>query len=1855
MKRKLTQNVGRLFMTGLLFFMSVFVYGQTVLINPNAEGGFESGPTMAANGWTVVNTTTTNGPQWYTSAAPLTQGSYSFTPTGLNCAYISSDLGTSWSYQTPSTGGGSSNFYRDVTFPPGQTNISLSFRYNASGESTWDDIHVYLCPVTLTPVMNQPASTSTAPTWTGTGTPVYLGRYNLLPAGAGAIANLSIPASVAGNCSAASTMRLVFVWKNDTGGGTNPPAAIDDISLVCSSSTFPLAGGVFTIDNTLPTIGTNFASFTDAINAMNIAAGCGAFTGPITINVAAGQMFMENPPALTATGTSVNTITFQKAGAGANPVIMPSGTTGSNDAGFTIKGGDYITIDGIDVNASAVATVEYGYLVINSSATDGAQYNTIKNSTITLNNLLAYSFSSGIMVSNSSSYGAAVSPTSAAGANSYNKFYNLTISNAFNGIVLYGSTSSTALSTNNEIGTTVCTTRNSISNIGPGAGLTYYAGRGIYLYYQQTAKVFNTDISSVFGNQSTTYGIYGLTCYGNSELYNNRISNISVFGSTTTTSAAHGINYGMSTTGTNTVKIYNNTVANIYTSFTGTATTSRYANGITVGSASATGVYELDNNTVSIGAGLTPTYSNTCLNQGGSTAIYKYRGNIFANFSGAQGATAKHTCWTTSSATALGAATTVAANNDFFVMNDLGTSGAIAGTTSVNYFTLATTASSYTTPAGAVTSSISVDPVFVNENTNLEPQAVGTDQVAGFTPQAWVTSDVVCNTRASFSPNDLGAYAYNVVYCAGTPSSSTSVSTTPSACSGVPFTLSLGTTYAGIGFTYQWQSSADGITFTNIAGATNKFYTTSLTAQTVYQCIITCSVSSASTTSTPVTVALNSFLNCYCASNATSTADDDLGQVSIGSLLNPSTAPSSLLSNATSTNTYTNFTTLPAVDFALGSVQPVSITQINSSTYYYQCDLGIYIDYNQDGDFGDAGETVYTGVGPATAPAAAPHFTGNITVPLTATLGMTRMRIVLNETATTSSCGTYTYGETEDYNINIVCPTLAKPTGVDAAICSGSTAALSATSTIGSISWYTAATGGTSVQTGTAYTTPTLTATTPFYAQVDLTGCPSSPRDTVVATVDAVNVTLAPVNVTCNGYTNGSFTLGTVLCGTAPFTYSVNGGAFGAIPTDLAAGTYSVVVKDALLATSSPISVVITQPTTVINIPTGTGVQACLGLPAGSISASSTLSVINTVNASYNLGTAVSVAGNATINASVTPVIPAGATVTATSLVFYGVSTAGGNWPSDMTVALSGATTLATGVMAPVNSSVTGQTYTKTPSLLNTSGNAVNYTLVNTYTGTATIDSVRLLVTYTVPNPVAISWYSAATGGTLLGTGGTLNPNGSIVLPNTNTAGTYNFYAEGSNAGCNSISRGIVAVTINALPTVNAGSDVLVCSNNTSEQVTLTGSGSATTYAWNNGVTNATPFSVGTTTTYTVTGTDVNGCANTDQVVVTYSALPIVNAGPDVTTCQGQNVTLTAYTVGTTPTWNNNVINGFAFAPTVGSTVYTVSTTNTVGCSNTDAVTVNVTPAPTVVLSADQAICTGSNAIFTASVTNGSQGTWSTDGFGTITPNTSNTSVYYTPSANDAATVHIMFASLAFCGSASDTAIITVKQTPVVNAGADLSVCAGSTVTLTASGADTYVWTNSVVNGQSFVPSATTTYTVTGTNANGCSATDAATVTVNAIPIAVATASDALNIHATPVFGAEYQWINCANNQIIPGATSDSYAAKVNGSYAVVVTNASGCSDTSACVIINTVGLDNVLAENSVTLYPNPTTGNLFVQLNSIETINAVVYDAQGKLIATINNLKNGSVIDLTSVETGIYMIHLNADNASMIQRVIKN
>ena len=139
--------------------------------------------------------------------------------------------------------------------------------------------------------------------------------------------------------------------------------------------------------------------------------------------------------------------------------------------------------------------------------------------------------------------------------------------------------------------------------------------------------------------------------------------------------------------------------------------------------------------------------------------------------------------------------------------------------------------------------------------------------------------------------------------------------------------------------------------------------------------------------------------------------------------------------------------------------------------------------------------------------------------------------------------------------------------------------------------WFDAPTAGNTIGTGSPFETigssvlPTATlGTYNFYAASQLGGCYSTNRALVTVNVNNVNATLNAINPTCNGGTNGSFSLGTVQCGTLPFTYSVNGSPFGAIPTNLVDGTYTVIIQDANNLLSGPISLTLNQPAAPSNL-----------------------------------------------------------------------------------------------------------------------------------------------------------------------------------------------------------------------------------------------------------------------------------------------------------------------------------------------------------------------------------------------------------------------------------------------------------------------------------------------------------------------------------------------------------------------------------------------------------------------------------------------------------------------------------------------
>ena len=222
-----------------VMLMTLFSFvgnAQTTIIDPTGSGAFE-GASFAADGWTVLNNATA-GASWVQSTG-ATAGF-----TGTQCAYITSNTaGTPPPHTyTNSPTSRVSALYRDVAIPAGESTIALSFKWICVGESGWDRLQVWAVPTTYTPLNGSTGMTTTgaAPTGRvllGAGTAGYRSSSSW------GTANITVPAAYAG-----TSFRLVFQWRNDTSGGTNPPIAIDDVSLI-SSCTGAVATAATAITN----------------------------------------------------------------------------------------------------------------------------------------------------------------------------------------------------------------------------------------------------------------------------------------------------------------------------------------------------------------------------------------------------------------------------------------------------------------------------------------------------------------------------------------------------------------------------------------------------------------------------------------------------------------------------------------------------------------------------------------------------------------------------------------------------------------------------------------------------------------------------------------------------------------------------------------------------------------------------------------------------------------------------------------------------------------------------------------------------------------------------------------------------------------------------------------------------------------------------------------------------------------------------------------------------------------------------------------------------------------------------------------------------------------------------------------------------------------------------------------------------------------------------------------------------------------------------------------------------------------------------------------------------------------------
>ena len=307
----------------------------------------------------------------------------------------------------------------------------------------------------------------------------------------------------------------------------------------------------------------------------------------------------------------------------------------------------------------------------------------------------------------------------------------------------------------------------------------------------------------------------------------------------------------------------------------------------------------------------------------------------------------------------------------------------------------------------------------------------------------------------------------------GTPSGLIAASITTSSA-----TLGWSAVSGATSYNVQYKTTAAS-TWTTVSASGTTYALSGLTASTGYQFQVqaVCASGSSAYSAAASFTTLSAGGVTYCVSKGNSIADEWIDLVQLGSINRASGADAG----------YYDGTAL-STSVAQGSSQTITYSTGYTGTAYTEF-WNVWIDYNKNGVFTDAGEQVVTSRSNATAANLATTFT----IPATATLGATRMRVSMKYNATATSCETFSYGEVEDYTVNITAgggTTCGTPTGlaVGSITASGATATWTAVSGAASYNVQyktTAATTWTTVSaSGTTYALSGLTASTGYQVQV---------------------------------------------------------------------------------------------------------------------------------------------------------------------------------------------------------------------------------------------------------------------------------------------------------------------------------------------------------------------------------------------------------------------------------------------------------------------------------------------------------------------------------------------------------------------------------------------------------------------------------------------------------------------------------------------------------------------------------------------------------------------------------------------------
>jgi gliding motility-associated-like protein len=526
---------------------------------------------------------------------------------------------------------------------------------------------------------------------------------------------------------------------------------------------------------------------------------------------------------------------------------------------------------------------------------------------------------------------------------------------------------------------------------------------------------------------------------------------------------------------------------------------------------------------------------------------------------------------------------------------------------------------------------------------------------------------------------------------------------------------------------------------------------------------------------------------------------------------------------------------------------------------------------------------------------------------------------------------------------------------------------------------------------------------------------------------------------------------------------------------------------------------------------------------------------------------------------------------------------------------------------------------------------AINNTATTTYTFTPTAGQCANTATMSVSvNPLTTPTFTqlgpfcqgstapAFSNSSLEGINGVWGPPGI----NTGTIGTTT-YVFVPNTGQCAVNQSM-AITVNPLltPIFSQQSPICIGDNFILPVQSINGVNGTWSPAINNNA----------TTTYTFTPT-IGQCATTQTMTVVVGPPSSPTFNPIGPLCVGNSFGLPLNSLeGFTGTWspalNNQTTTTYTFTPNTGQ------------CALTGSLEVIINPNPTIQINESPEICEGQSATLTTS-TSATGGTYSWQPGGqtsnqiTVSPTTTTTySVSYT---------------LNGCTSSLTSAVVTVNPNIPVDAGANVSVCQGGQVTLTASGTPNNVWSGGISDGVAFTPTQTTTYYVTGTSASGCITTDSVIVTVNnnptinaGTPLTVCIGDQIVLQGSGAGTNGTYTWSN---------GVIDGQPFTVNGTqtYTLTGTDANGCEGTATVLV---TGLPIPDAQFTA----NPTIGDIPLTVdfsNNSQNATDYLWNFGNGEVSIVQNLNNQQSVYTTFGEYAVWLVASNGICADSMSALI--